>query len=172
MTVMWVDVRRREMLDRPLLGGKLNTRESLSTYCRVRWPHATAKWAAHEWDLSLDEARGIVAARASQATIDKILEHGRGGWPVALSVLAGVIGHGVGSYFAAEAERARDEAEQRKREADALAAVERVASRSFAPVVAAAWSGLAGGLGADRPGNDVSAGDRVAPVGGRKAGRS
>lgn len=171
MTVTWVDVRRREMLDRPLLGGKLNTRESLSTYCRVRWPNATAKQVAREWDLSLDEARGIVAARASQATIDKILEHGRGGWPIALSVLAGVIGHGVGAYFAAESERARDEAEQRKREADALAEVERVASRSFAPAVASAWSGLAAGLDAHRPGNDLSAGDRATPMGGRKAGR-
>lgn len=172
MTVVYVDVRHQELLARPLLGGKLSTREALSNYARTRWPNGTAKAMAREWDLTIDEAKGIVAARASQATIDKVLEPERGGWPLGLSILAGVIGYGVGRFFSEEAERARDEAEQRRQEAEALAEVERVASRSFAPAVAAAWSGLAAGLGADRPGNDVSAGDRVAPLGGRKAARS
>lgn len=78
------------------------TKDALADYCRTRWPHHTAKLAAREWDLTVDEARGVIAARASQATIDRIWKHPRGGWPVIIPVLARVVGHGVETFIQAE----------------------------------------------------------------------
>lgn len=158
MEMTLVDVRHREMLERPLLGGKLTSAEALSNYVRVRWPSSTAKHVARTWDLTLDEAKGIVAARASRSTIDKAYE--RGGWPVALSVLGGVIGQGVAEFFQAEAERAKHEADERAKDAAALAAVERAAGaavvRLVCPRSADDRPSVAGGSPLVRPGRSWS----------------
>lgn len=69
------------------------TKDALADYCRNRWPHHTAKYAAREWKLSVDEARGVVAGRASQTTIDKIYK--RGGLRLALLILEEVTGESI-----------------------------------------------------------------------------
>lgn len=64
--------------------------DALRDYARARWPHHTAKYAAREWDLSVDEGRGIVAGTASKTTVEKVFK--RGGPGVAVPVLEEVIG--------------------------------------------------------------------------------
>lgn len=103
---MW-DVRHGERDEQHTLGLDKQTRDALATYCRLRWPHHTAKQAAREWDLSLDEGRGIVAGRASQTTIDKVWKHTNGGWSVLIPVLGAVIGQPVEDFFASEKTRIR-----------------------------------------------------------------
>jgi hypothetical protein len=73
------------------------TRDALADYCRDRWPHHTAKMAAREFGLSVDEARGVVDARTSFRTYDKIKK--AGGWPVIFAVEAAVIGQGVDQFL-------------------------------------------------------------------------
>jgi hypothetical protein len=107
MTDLMMEIRRTEMLSSPLFGDELVLRDALSSYTRLRWPTNTAKSAAKEWDLSLDEARGVVAGRTSQQTIDKIFK--AGGWGVVLPVLGAVIGHGVDDFIASERKRLRNE---------------------------------------------------------------
>jgi hypothetical protein len=99
MTVVMMEIRHNEAAARPLFGGDLFSREALQGYVRIRWPANTAKHAAREWQLTLDEAKGLVAGRASQATLDKIWKHRNGGWAVALPVIGAVIGHGVDDFL-------------------------------------------------------------------------
>lgn len=75
-----------------------STRDALADYARRRWPHHTAKMAAREWDLTVDEARGLVAYRATFNIYDKVKKIG--GWPVILAVEAAVVGHGVEHFLA------------------------------------------------------------------------
>lgn len=69
------------------------TKDALADYCRRRWPHHTAKYAAREWDLSVDEGRGVIAGRASQTTIDKIYK--AGGLRLAILILEEVTGESI-----------------------------------------------------------------------------
>jgi hypothetical protein len=110
MTVTWVDISHNERAGQRSLGLDRATRDSVATYCRQTWPSNTAKMAAREWGLSLDEARGVVSGRASQATIDKIFKHPNGGWRVVLPVLGSVIGHGVDAFFREQMRQAAQEA--------------------------------------------------------------
>lgn len=88
------------------------TRDALADLCRFRWPTGTAKLAAAEWGLSLDEARGVVAGRASQTTIDKIFKHKNGGWSVILPVMGEVAGQSFDQYLI-EKRRAHEEQARR-----------------------------------------------------------
>lgn len=67
--------------------------DALADYTRNRWPAGTAKAAATEWKLTLDEARHMVAGRASKTTIEKIFK--RGGLLVALPIIEEVAGQTV-----------------------------------------------------------------------------
>jgi hypothetical protein len=87
------------------LGLDKATRDALADYCRNRWPANAAKLAAREWDLTIDEGRGVVAARASQSTIDKIWKHPNGRWRVIFPVLANVVGHEAETFIQAEREK-------------------------------------------------------------------
>lgn len=98
MTVIDMEVRHIKRAAQRTLPLDKATRDSLADYCRDRWPTHTAKHAARTWDLSVDEARGVVAGRSSFTTYDKIKK--AGGWPVILSVEAAVVGHGVDQYLA------------------------------------------------------------------------
>lgn len=98
MTVIDVDVRYTKGFSQRTLRLDKGTRDALADYCRHRWPHHTAKMAAREWDLTVDEARGVVAARSSLTTYDKIKK--AGGWPVILWVEAAVVGHGIDQFLA------------------------------------------------------------------------
>jgi len=66
------------------------SRDALANYCTGRWPVGRRKAVEREWHLSADEARGVIEATASAATIDKVWR--AGGWAVALPVLSSVIG--------------------------------------------------------------------------------
>jgi hypothetical protein len=66
------------------------SRDALANYCTGRWPVGRRKAVEREWGLSPDEARGVIEATASAATIDKVWK--AGGWAVALPVLSSVIG--------------------------------------------------------------------------------
>lgn len=112
MAVTWVDISHNERSGRRSLGLDRASRDALAVYARESWPTNTAKHAAREWDLSLDEARGVVAGRASQSTIDKVYKHPNGGWRVVLPVLGSVIGHGVDAFFREQMRLAAKEAER------------------------------------------------------------
>lgn len=72
-------------------------RDALADHLRFRWPHHTAKYAAREYDLTLDRAREAVAGRASLTTVESIIK--RGGLAVALPLLEAVTGQSVAAHF-------------------------------------------------------------------------
>lgn len=128
MTVSYVEILHNERAEQRSLGLDRATRDALAAYCRAEWPSNTAKHVAREWDLSLDEARGVVAGRASQATADKIFKHSNGGWRVVLPVLGAVIGHGVDAFFRQQMiQAAKAAAHAQKHERLAQAAYRRLA---------------------------------------------
>lgn len=133
MSVGALEILGRDGADATILGLDRATREALVIYCARRWPIGRRKAVEREWRLSPDEARGIIEGTASWSTVDKVWK--RGGWAVILPILGAVVGHGVGEFFAEEAARARQEAEQARSDAEALARVEDVARRSFGPSV-------------------------------------
>lgn len=92
------------------------SREAWAEYVRNRWPSNTAKFAAREWDLSLDQARGLAAGRVSLNTIDDITKHKNGGWSVLLPVMTAVIGESLDQHIN---KQRSDHAEQDRRR-DAL----------------------------------------------------
>lgn len=112
MTVGMMDIWHHEGLKRPLLGLDMWSRDALANYARVRWPTNTAKQVAREWDLSLDEAKGVISSRTSQTTIDKILKHRNGGWRVAIPILGAVIGRDLDGFLAEEQGRLSRERQQ------------------------------------------------------------
>jgi hypothetical protein len=81
-------------------------RDVLAEYLRRRWPSGTVKHAAREFDLSMDRAREAVAGRVSLTTLERIFK--RGGFAVALPILADVIGQSLARYFR-ELREAHDE---------------------------------------------------------------
>lgn len=98
MTVIDLEIPHTKRFSQCILKLDKATRDALADYCRHRWPHHTAKLAAREWDLTVDEARGVVAAKSSLNTYDKIKK--AGGWPVILAVEAAVVGHGLDQFLA------------------------------------------------------------------------
>lgn len=102
MEITGLEIRDNERDSHPLFNGELLFRDALATYARMRWPTNTVKQCAREWGLTLDEGRGVVSARASQSTIDKILRSPTGGWAVALPILGAVIGQGLDDFITSE----------------------------------------------------------------------
>lgn len=66
---------------------KLSTKNAWAKYARLRWPNNGVKGAMAEWDLTDGQARGLVYAQVSQATIDTILDHPNGGFGLGLEIL-------------------------------------------------------------------------------------
>lgn len=116
MTAELMEIRHEFASSSPSLGLDTASRDALADYARLRWPSGTAKAAAAAWGLSMDEARGLVAGRASQTTIDKVMKRGR--WAVALPILAAVIGQALDDFL-------RQEREQYVRNARRTEALER-----------------------------------------------
>jgi hypothetical protein len=109
MTVTYMEVYGRFGEKSPLF--RLDrTRDGLASYCEARWPVGRRKSVAKEWDLSADEARSVCEGSASQATLDKVWRHTRGGWTVLLPVMGAVIGQPIHEFFRAQNERAAREA--------------------------------------------------------------
>lgn len=149
MTVTWVDISHNERAGQRSLGLDRASRDALAIYCRECWPSNTAKHVAREWSLSLDEARGVVAGRSSQATLDKVYKHSRGGWRVVLPVLGSVIGHGVDAYFREQMRLAAREAERaQQHEQLAKLAYRRLEARPADLGEAREARAAAGGVGA------------------------
>lgn len=155
MSVGALEILERNGADAAILGLDRATREALVIYCARRWHAGRRKAVEREWGLSPDEARGIIEGTASWTTVDKVWK--KGGWAVVLPILGAVIGHGVGEYFAEEARRAREDAEEATGYAAAADSAARVAFRGLGPRLAAgldmgldrlAWSqaeGVGGG---------------------------
>ena len=80
--------------------------DALADYARRRWPQGAAKAAEREWSLTRDEARNLVAGRASKTTIEKAFT--RGGLFVAIPVIEEVVGETV-SQIIRELRKQHDE---------------------------------------------------------------
>jgi hypothetical protein len=93
------------------------------------------RWARETWDLKAYEAKDLVRGNASETIWERIIKHPNGGWRIALPILGAVIGQGIGEFFAAEAERARHDAERRQQEATELAQAERAARAAIVRLV-------------------------------------
>ena len=77
---------------------RVSVEASLERLCRRTWPRRTAACAAHEWALTIDEARELVRGRASKRVLEKIWTHPRGGWPILVAVMEPVIGEPITAY--------------------------------------------------------------------------
>lgn len=66
---------------------RLSTKNAWALYARRRWPANGVKAAMEEWGLTEGEAKGLFAAQISQPTIDKIIDHRRGGFAIGLLIL-------------------------------------------------------------------------------------
>ena len=94
------------------------TKNALARIVRNRWRMRTVQEVMDHWDLTEGEARGVVYAQASQATLDKIKKHPNGGWRLSLEIDALVIGLTLEQFIeqqAREASRERIEREARER---------------------------------------------------------
>jgi hypothetical protein len=90
---------------------------------RRDWPAGTIDATAAEYRLTNGEARGVVYGTASRATIDKVLK--RGGWALAVELVADVLGQPLEHFIEEQAKRARHE--RTKWEAEERAAKARLA---------------------------------------------
>lgn len=88
---------------------RLTTKNAWAKYVRNRWRTNTLAEIQAEWDLTEGEARGVLYAQASQATIDKILEHKRGGFGLGLEILAIKTATTLEQHITEQAEEARRE---------------------------------------------------------------
>ncbi len=154
MTVTMMEIRDRGGAGEPILGLDRPTREALAIYCARNWPTNRRKSVETAFRLTPDEARGVIQGTASTTTLDKVWK--AGGWAVVLPILGAVIGHGVGEFFAAEADRARREADDARQQAEALASAERVALRSFAPCLGPRMAPLGDRMAFLRAGNGAA----------------
>lgn len=109
MGISAMEIRHNEGRGSHSLGLDRATRDALATYVRLRWAQHTAKHVAAEWDLTLDEAKGLVAGRTSLATLDRIFKHKRGGWAVILPVMGAVVGQTIEQFTASQIEEIRHE---------------------------------------------------------------
>lgn len=125
MTVGTMEIRTHEREKLPLLPLDIPVRAALAAYAKARWPANTVKSAAREWDLSLDEARGIATGRGSLNAIEKIAKHRNGGWAVVLPAFEAVIGQSVDQFVSIQKEARAREAQLRAEETAALARMAR-----------------------------------------------
>ena len=100
MTVTHMEILGRDGANLPTLPLLRQSRDALARYCEARWPIGRRKAVEREWRLSPDEARGVIEATASAATIDKVWK--AGGWAVALPVLSSVIGESLEDFMQTE----------------------------------------------------------------------
>jgi hypothetical protein len=100
MTVTSMEILGRDGANLPILPLLRQSRDALARYCEARWPVGRRKAVERAWGLSPDEARGVIEATASAATIDKVWK--AGGWAVALPVLSSVIGCSVEDFLQSE----------------------------------------------------------------------
>ena len=78
----------------------------LASYVRRRG--MSIKAIQNEWGLTDGEARGVMYAQCSRATLRKIIKSNNGGWELGLMLLSGVIGHDLNTHI--ERKRAHERA--------------------------------------------------------------
>lgn len=89
--------------------GRTSTKNAWARYVRRRWATNGVKAAMAEWGLSEGEAKGLLYAQASQPTIDKIIDHPRGGFALGLEILVLKTGINLEQFIELEAEEAANE---------------------------------------------------------------
>lgn len=94
----------------PILPLTRATRDALARYVAISAPNGRRKWAEAEWDLTPDQARAVVEATASAATIDHIWKHPNGGWAVLLPVMGAVIGQELDDFIKSERKKHAEQA--------------------------------------------------------------
>lgn len=99
---------------------RLSTKNAWALYARRRWPTNGVKAAMLEWGLTLGEAKGLFAATVSQTTIDKILDHRRGGFGLGLLILEIRMQTSLQAWIHSERERLAHEAARQAADAAAL----------------------------------------------------
>lgn len=107
-----MEIRHTEAASCPLFALDMGLRDALSAYARHQWPTHTAKMAAREWDLTLDEAKGLIAGRTSVATLEKIMKHPRGRLAVFIPVICAMTGESIHQFVAEQKKRAQNEKER------------------------------------------------------------
>lgn len=106
-------------------GARLSTKNAWALYARRRWPANGVKLAMAEWGLTEGEAKGLVAAQVSQPTIDKIIDHKRGGFGLGLLILEIRTQTALKAWVQSEQERSANAAERHAKDAAALAEMAR-----------------------------------------------
>lgn len=106
-----------------LSAAKLTTKNAWAQYVRRRWPANCIKHVMAEWGLTDGEARGVVFAQASQASIDKILDHPKGGFALGLTILEIRMQTRLKAWVQSEQERLTHEANRNAALAADLAAM-------------------------------------------------
>lgn len=104
---------------------RLSTKDAWAHYARRRWPTNGVKSAMVEWSLTEGEAKGLFGAQISQPTIDKIIEHPRGGFALGLTILQIKTRTALTDFIATEKARhaaARQEIEDQERRLGEMAA--------------------------------------------------
>lgn len=91
-------------------------RDALADHCRRLYPANSVKLLAREYGLSLDEAKGVLAGRASLNSLSQIIKSKNGGWSVLLPVMSAVIGESLDQHISKQ----RSEHAEQDRRRDAL----------------------------------------------------
>jgi hypothetical protein len=102
-----------------------STKNAWARWARQRYPNNGVKGLMAEFGLTEGEAKGLIYAQASQPTIDKLLDHPRGGFGLGLEILAIRTGISLEQYIEDQARGAADErrrAEDRERYLESLEA--------------------------------------------------
>lgn len=97
MTEMVVEIPRKKREFQRKLGLDKGFADALRDYAVRRWPAGTAKLAAREWDLSVDEGRALVAGKASKTTVEKCVK--RAGLLVGILLLEEVTGERLADFY-------------------------------------------------------------------------
>ena len=75
---------------------------ALAQIVRRRWPSNTVENVAAEWGLTKGRAANVVYAHASMASLNLIVAHKRGGWPVVIAIFQQVIKTSLQAWVSAE----------------------------------------------------------------------
>ena len=122
MGIAWVEVSTENVSKS---SERMTTKRAWAIYARRRWPKNAVNLAQCEWDLTEGEAKGLVYGHASQATIDKIIDHRRGGMGLALHILEIRCRTKLAQLISDERERLADERRRQEQADAALASMDR-----------------------------------------------
>ncbi len=103
---------------------RLSTKNAWAKWARNLYPNNGVKALQAYWGLTEGEAKGVVYAQASQTTIDKLLDHPRGGFGLGLEILAIRTATKLEQYIETQANEARRERNRWDAEEQRLAVLE------------------------------------------------